>query len=228
MNETFTQITKLYSLNHKKTTSYHPRTNGLTERFNKTLADMISHFVAEDHKDWDRFLPHLLFAFNTSIHESTGYSPFFLLHGYEADLMIDQALALPNAGKENQFSFENIIYSQKARKIAAERQEIIQERFSERFDKQRQENTFKPGDQVWVKFPTRKPGRSEKILHQYRGPYRIISQTAPNNFEIIDSKGKSDIVNVERFKPYHERISSNVPNIRNTKTNKKVSFNDLV
>src|SRR5690606_37769323 len=64
---------------HKTTTSYHPKCNGLTERFNHTLADMISAFVNYRHSDWDKILPFLVHAYNTAVQSSTGYSPFFFL-----------------------------------------------------------------------------------------------------------------------------------------------------
>lgn len=45
---------------HRTTTAYHPQTNGLTERFNRTLGDMLAMYVAADHDDWDLVLPTLL------------------------------------------------------------------------------------------------------------------------------------------------------------------------
>lgn len=42
---------------HRTTTAYHPQTNGLTERFNRTLGDMLTMYVASDHSNWDDVLP---------------------------------------------------------------------------------------------------------------------------------------------------------------------------
>ncbi|KZS03119.1 Uncharacterized protein APZ42_034227 [Daphnia magna] len=66
--------------------------NGLVERLNHTLADMLSMYVSSDHKDWDESLPFVTFAYNTSRHESTGRTPFYLVYGREAVLPIDGAL----------------------------------------------------------------------------------------------------------------------------------------
>lgn len=82
VNQTFDTIAQLYGSTHQTTTAYHLRTNGLTERFNGTLAKMIACYT-KNHRDWDRFLPFLVFAYNTSDHDVTGYSPYFLLHGFE-------------------------------------------------------------------------------------------------------------------------------------------------
>jgi transposase InsO family protein len=68
------------------TAVYHPKANGITERFNKTLVDILAHYVNEEHKDWDEYLEMSLFAYRTSVHDSTGVTPFFLIHGQEATI----------------------------------------------------------------------------------------------------------------------------------------------
>lgn len=59
---------------------YHPQTNGLCERFNDMLKQLL-HPFSTSHKDWERYLPHLLFAYREVPQESTGYCPFKLLYG---------------------------------------------------------------------------------------------------------------------------------------------------
>ena len=75
-----------------QTTAYHPQTNGLTERFNKTLCEMLSMFVNIQQDDWDRYLPFVLFAYRTAYHSSAHEQPFYLLYGREPRLPIDAAL----------------------------------------------------------------------------------------------------------------------------------------
>ncbi|UYV71998.1 K02A2.6-like [Cordylochernes scorpioides] len=76
-------------ITHRKTTAYHPQTNGHTERLNKTIADMLSMYVDVNQKDWDRILPFVTFAYNTAKQKSTGFTPFFLVHGREAETPLD-------------------------------------------------------------------------------------------------------------------------------------------
>ena len=66
----FTQrILALLEVEHNRTTSYHPQTNGLCERLNHTLADMLSMYVDADHNNLDSILPYVTFAYNTvSLH----------------------------------------------------------------------------------------------------------------------------------------------------------------
>jgi len=58
------------------TTAYYPHTDGLVERFNKTLTDTL----AKPGRDWDSKLP-VLFAYCASPQELTKESPFYLLYG---------------------------------------------------------------------------------------------------------------------------------------------------
>ncbi|GFW64573.1 transposon Ty3-I Gag-Pol polyprotein [Trichonephila clavipes] len=59
------------TIDHRFTTAYHPQTNGLTEHFNKTLANMLSMYVDAEQKNWDEILPFVTFAYNTAKKETT-------------------------------------------------------------------------------------------------------------------------------------------------------------
>jgi transposase InsO family protein len=75
---------KQYRINRLKTTAYRPQCNGMVERVNRTLADIIASYVSKDPTKWPDFLPSARFAYNTAVHASTGYSPFYLMYGREA------------------------------------------------------------------------------------------------------------------------------------------------
>ncbi|GFY79516.1 transposon Ty3-I Gag-Pol polyprotein [Trichonephila inaurata madagascariensis] len=71
-----TELGQLCCSKHSKTTGYHPQTYGLTERFNKTLADLLSIYVDLEQTNWDEILPSVTFAYNIVKQETTGYNPF--------------------------------------------------------------------------------------------------------------------------------------------------------
>ncbi|XP_064103315.1 uncharacterized protein LOC135213265 [Macrobrachium nipponense] len=75
------EVGRLLSVKQLVTTPYHPACNGLVERFNGTLKTMLRKMSSERPKDWDRYLPALLFAYRGVPQESTGFSPFELLYG---------------------------------------------------------------------------------------------------------------------------------------------------
>lgn len=86
------KVLKALKTNHRTTTAYRPQGNGLVERLNHTLFDMLSMYVSSSHKDWDEFIHFLTFAYNTGRHESMGWTPFYLVCGREVVLPVDGAL----------------------------------------------------------------------------------------------------------------------------------------
>ena len=85
----FQQLCELLNNDKTRTTPYRPHSDGLVERFNRTLEDMLSKFVASDQRNWDSNLPVLILAYRSSIHESTGQSPYLMMFGRETTLSVD-------------------------------------------------------------------------------------------------------------------------------------------
>ena len=71
----FQEICSLLDIDKKRSTSFHPETNGIQERFNRTIEDMLSKYISKAQRDWDEYLPLLLLAYRSSVHESTGQTP---------------------------------------------------------------------------------------------------------------------------------------------------------
>ncbi|GBN06508.1 Retrovirus-related Pol polyprotein from transposon 412 [Araneus ventricosus] len=85
-------INQLCQTSHLLPTAYQPQMNGLTERFNKTLADMLSMYVDVEQRNWDTILPFVTFAYNSAKQDITGFSPFFLVHGRDIETPLDVIL----------------------------------------------------------------------------------------------------------------------------------------
>ena len=69
--------------------SHHPQHDGQTEIVNRFLEIMVRVFITENKATWALWLLLLEWAYNTSIHSSTGTSPNFLMFGFEPRSQID-------------------------------------------------------------------------------------------------------------------------------------------
>lgn len=79
----FSEMCRLLNIKKTRTTPYHPQSDGQVERFNKTLETMLSAYVNDHHKDWDKHLPYVMMAYRSAEHETTGYTPNYLMFGRE-------------------------------------------------------------------------------------------------------------------------------------------------
>ena len=90
-NKVMQELCLLCGAHKTRTTPYHPESDGLVERFNRTLLMMLAMFAGEQ-DDWDDLLPAVMMAYRSSVHESTGFSPYRLMFGEEYTLLIDVGL----------------------------------------------------------------------------------------------------------------------------------------
>ncbi|UYV80596.1 SLC25A29 [Cordylochernes scorpioides] len=139
-------------ISHRKTTAYHPQANRLTERLNKTIADMLSMYVNVNQKDWDRILSFVTFAYNTEKQESTGFTPFFLVHGREAETPLD-VLFPKSLPEDNDFIQTLGARAEEARNLARIPSMRSQESNKHCYDVHHRNIIYKPGDILWIFIP---------------------------------------------------------------------------
>ncbi|CAF1129600.1 unnamed protein product, partial [Brachionus calyciflorus] len=74
--EVIDQLLEMLDIHRLRTSAYHPQCDGETERFNQTIEQILTCYVAEEQAEWNLFLEKMAFAYNTSIHATTGLTPF--------------------------------------------------------------------------------------------------------------------------------------------------------
>uniref|UniRef100_A0A8C2FCT4 Gypsy retrotransposon integrase-like protein 1 n=1 Tax=Cyprinus carpio TaxID=7962 RepID=A0A8C2FCT4_CYPCA len=83
------ELCQLAGIDKTHTTPYHPMGNGQVERMNRTLGNMIRALPPRSKVRWPQMLNTLTFAYNCTVHETTGFSPFFLMYGRTPRLPVD-------------------------------------------------------------------------------------------------------------------------------------------
>ena len=180
------EICRILHIRKTKTTPYHPQGDGLVERFNRTLQDMLAMTVKDHPFDWEEALRKVCLAYNSSVQASTGYTPFFLMFGREARLPID--IMYGAAEEEAADVPEHVTKTKKTLESAysrvRERLNTSHQRQKENYDKKVHGKSFVGGDLVWLHTMVVPRGKSKKLHHPWTGPYRIVSKLSDCDYKI--------------------------------------------
>ena len=167
-------------------TAFHPQTDGQTERQNRTLEETLRAYVGYHQDDWDERLTAAELAYNTSLHASTGASPFFLNYGQHAHLPIDAALQGDRASN-NPAAEERIKQLSESVEQAKAHLRQAQERQRHYADEKRRELTFAVGDSVLLStehLRLKNPDRSKKLLGKFIGPFKVARVVSSVAYEL--------------------------------------------
>lgn len=195
------EVCKLTDMKKINTSSYHPQTDGMVERLNRTLTDMMAKHARFHGPNWDKYLPYLLFAYRVRPHSSTCESPFFLLHARDARIPTETVLEGPSLSQlqEDDYKTDMMIGFSVAWENALRNVEDAQRKYKDYHDRQAKPRQFRVGDGVFV---DRRMNKRNKLSPQFEGPYPVIS--ANTNTVQVRPVGRPDDdtewLNVERVR----------------------------
>ena len=175
-------ICKLLGIKKLNTTATHPQCNGAVERFNRTLKSMLRKQTVKMGAQRHQYLSRVLWAYRNTPHSSTGEKPSFSLFGFdcrsptESALLPAKSLRVTNV---SDYREQMMLSLSTARNLAMKTNREAQ-RYKLQHDKAAKTSKFKVGDWVLVYFPQDETGKSRKLSHPWRGPYRIISRDDPD------------------------------------------------
>ncbi|CAF4927133.1 unnamed protein product, partial [Rotaria socialis] len=181
-NELLQSITNLIGCKHIFSTPYHPQTNGQTERWNSTFVTQLAKFFNDDHNNWDTYLPSIVYAYNNSVHHSSGFTPYQLAFGRRPHHPFDPARSTFYLKKPHDYWAQIIKYRSIALKQAKDN--IIHQQLlsKQRFDKNRSHPIYHINDLVWMKIFSNRT----KFDARYTGPVRIVRVLSPVSYIVED------------------------------------------
>ena len=199
------EVSRLLSIKQLTTTPYHPACNGLVERFNGSLKQMLKRLCAERPKDWDRYIGPLLFAYRETPHASTGFAPFELLYGRTVrgpmailkELWSDN-IEIPEVKTTYQYVLDLRSRIEDTCQLAKEELKKSSERYRKYYDRKARPRQFK-GDKVLLLLPA----DNNKLLLQWKGPYPVIKRMSNCDYT-IDLGSRTKTFHINLLKLYME------------------------
>ena len=208
----FQGMCNLLGMEKTRTTALHPQSDGLIERFNQTVENMLATLVSKDQTNWDEILPMTLMAYRSAEQESTKHSPNMMMFGREIRLPVD---LLFGTGPSETVQSESDYVSNLREKLciahdsARENIKNASEKQKNNYDYRVHFNDYKVGDYVWLFNPKRKVGLSPKLQSNWEGPYKITSVISDLVYRIqMSPSHKPRVVHYNRLKPCHS-VDSN-------------------
>uniref|UniRef100_W5MBG4 Integrase catalytic domain-containing protein n=1 Tax=Lepisosteus oculatus TaxID=7918 RepID=W5MBG4_LEPOC len=175
----FARVCQRLGITKTRTTPLHPQSDGLVERFNRTLSTQLATLVSRHQRDWDRHLPLALWPNRTAVQESTGCIPASLMLGREMRTPVDLVFAplpvdgsAPPAGPDYEWDLR-----QRMRQVHSfARTNLTQTGVRQKryYDLRCRGPAFQPGDLVWVYSPRRRKGLSPKLAPSWEGPAEVL------------------------------------------------------
>ena len=163
-------VCDLLGIHKTRTTPYNLKSDGLIERFNRTLINIIATMIEpnQKQKDWDLQLPYATFAYRSTLQESTGETPNMMMLGRETSLPIDLINEFPKheLGEELDYAEELRDRIQSAHERASEHLKASARRQNQGYDRNVSGRSLKEGDFVWVYNFAKKKGVCPDVVYR--------------------------------------------------------------
>ena len=186
------------------TTPYNPRCDGMVERLNRTVINMLKSIPEGQKKMWKKHLPKLAFAYNSCVQKTTGFSPFYLMFGRESKLPIDSMFGLDESGvkrkSHQQFVKEWKKAMEQAFALANGNITKAADYNKEQYDRKTRGAELQVGDRVLMRnMREQGEGTGKLISHWERQVFKVIEKKPDLPVYVIENLNKKkDVRTVHR------------------------------
>ena len=198
------EVCKLLGVVKTRTTPYHPQSDSLVERFNRTLLSMLATAAVEQPFDWESQLRRLCLAYNTSVHPTTGKTPFLLMFGRQVRMPVDVMYGTftPQPSTVPQYVADLRSNLEAAYQRVRDRMGRKLDRQKEVYDRKAHGEPFEQGDLVWLHTSAVPRGRSKKLHCPWSGPFSIVRRLSDAVYRIQHTKARRQrrVVHFDRLK----------------------------
>ena len=201
---------KLLQITKTRTTPYHPKSDGMVERFNKTLTALLSAFVNENHTNWDKHFQFVMMAYRSMEHETTGRTPNMCMLGRETACPLAIMYEMPSAIKnipQNMWVWKLQENLEMAHVKVRQNIPNYMKRQKRYHDESLSFETFEAGDKVYVYFPVKKVGCSSKLTLYWRVPYQVFDKPSDSVSKInCGREGQFQIIHCDRLRKAKQQV----------------------
>ena len=212
-SKVFKACCDLLGIHKTRTTPLRPQSDGMVERFNRTLGEELAKFCADSQDNWDEKLPLLLMAYRSAEHEVTNFSPAHMMFGHELRMPVDLVIGRPPDAEPPPDSATYVGRLKKhmddVHQVVRQRLKVAADAMKSRHDMYARETSFSKGDQVWLYNPRRVKGKSPKLMSDWEGPYEVTDRLSDVTYRIRrPTRGKAKVVHINRLWRYHTPVFS--------------------
>ena len=199
----FSAVCELLGVGKTRTAPYRPQSDGLVERLNRTIKQMLRSMVGEHRDDWDDHLPYVMMAYRATRQDSTGCSPNLMMLGREARLPVEVMVGCPPPDAPacpveyvewvRGAMTEAFDFARKFLKKSAERQKKA-------YDNGCPKKRYQPNDWVWYLY---RPYEELSLKSPWVGPCKVLRCLGEVSVEIqTGPTAKAKIVHMDYLKPF--------------------------
>jgi transposase InsO family protein len=194
-------------------TPMYPQSNGLVERFNRTLKGMLHHVIRNEGRKWHLQIPYALWAYREIPNTTTGVAPFQLLYGRSPEgplSILKNAWTGDNSGVQictktvPQYLKDLKVRLERAAEQAQLTAQVQQERMAHYYNLRSSCKKYKEGDRVVVLIPD----STNKLYARWQGPAKIVREVRPHSFLVEMEDGSVKHVHQNKIREFIVRASA--------------------